>query len=54
MVPEGLIQKAREVFKGLKLLCSLIGNRFHRDFRLDTGQGGTGLYAFPVGALWRT
>lgn len=35
-----------------------VGNRFHRGVLLYTGQEsvpfGTGLYALPVGALWRT
>jgi len=48
----------KDDFKGLKLLRSLVANRFHRGVLLYTGQEsvpfGTGLYALPVDALWRT
>ncbi len=44
-------------FRGLKAFASNVGERFHRGVLLHTGRVaapmGTGLWALPVGALWR-
>jgi predicted AAA+ superfamily ATPase len=45
-------------FRGLQYLRSLGGDRVHRGVIFYTGQEsvpfGDNLYAFPIGALWRT